>query len=42
MRERLEQQEIRGTNNNTKNINNSNDNNVNGMIHSFEKRYSSA
>ena len=35
MRERLEQQEIRGTNNNTRNNNNT-DNNISGMIHSFE------
>ena len=42
MRERLELQEIKGTNNNTRNINNNDDNNISGMIHSFEKRYSSA
>ena len=37
MRERLEQQEIRDTNNNTRNNNKINDNVISGMIHSFEK-----
>ena len=34
---RLELQEVKGTNNNTRNINNNDDNNISGMIHSFEK-----
>ena len=37
MGERLEQQEIRDTNNNTRNNNKINDNIISGMIHSFEK-----